>query len=133
MDGEEGRRGSELSESPLLAHLVFVKMEDLADRLKLLKYETGFCKKHKFRPFSRHYFALPTNPGEQFFAFTNLATWLLTLCGKKLEQPQEYDDPNATIATILAEARQLGISTNFPPAKLKSGAGEHVSCFILPP
>jgi len=37
----------------------------------------------------RHYFALPTNPGEQFFAFTNLATWLLTLCGKKLEQPQE--------------------------------------------
>lgn len=53
MDGEEGRRGSELSESPLLAHLVFVKMEDLADRLKLLKYETGFCKKHKFRPFSR--------------------------------------------------------------------------------
>ena len=37
----------------------------------------------------RHYFALPTNPGEQFYAFTNLAAWLLNTCGKKLEQPQE--------------------------------------------
>ena len=89
MESEEGRRGGELSDNPLLAHLVFVKMEDLADRLKLLDYETRFCKQHKFKPFSRHYFALPTNPGEQFFAFTNLATWLLTVCGKKLDQPQE--------------------------------------------
>ena len=42
-----------------------------------------------FAVLCRHYFALPTNPGEQFFAFTNLATWLLTVCGKKLDQPQE--------------------------------------------
>ena len=53
MESEEGRRGGELSDNPLLAHLVFVKMEDLADRLKLLDYETRFCKQHKFKPFSR--------------------------------------------------------------------------------
>lgn len=53
MDSEEARRGGELSDNPLLAHLVFVRMEDLADRLKLLNYETRFCKQHKFKPFSR--------------------------------------------------------------------------------
>ena len=39
----------------------------------------------------RHYFALATNPGEQFFAFSNLAVWLLNLMGQKtrLDQPQE--------------------------------------------
>ena len=40
-------------------------------------------------PHCRHYFALPTNPGEQFHYFTNLAVWLLKLCAKNLEQPQE--------------------------------------------
>ena len=37
----------------------------------------------------RHYFALATNPGEQFHYFTNIAVWLLRKCGKNLEQPQE--------------------------------------------
>ena len=92
----------------------------------------------------RHYFALATTPGEQFYYFTNLAVWLLNQChgGGKLDQPQEvstrarldecptptilflllllllfllflfcyipqYDDPNATIATIIAEAKKL--------------------------
>lgn len=37
----------------------------------------------------RHYFALSTNSGEQFFAFTSIAAWLLQMCGKHVEQPQE--------------------------------------------
>lgn len=37
----------------------------------------------------RHYFALQTNPGEQFYLFTSLAAWLMRKCGKPLEQPQE--------------------------------------------
>lgn len=54
-EGEgEGRRVGELSDNPLLAHLVFVKMEDVMDKLKLLNYEQGFCKKLKFKPFSRY-------------------------------------------------------------------------------
>jgi len=39
----------------------------------------------------RHYFALPTNPGEQFFAFTSIAAWLLQMCGQHFEQPQEVE------------------------------------------
>ena len=55
MEGEEGsRRTGELSENPLLTHLIFVKMEDIMDKLKLLNYEAGFCKKLKFKPFSRY-------------------------------------------------------------------------------
>ena len=39
--------------------------------------------------FFRHYFAIPTNPGEQFFMFTSLAAWLLRTAGRDFEQPQE--------------------------------------------
>ncbi len=55
----------------------------------------------------RHYFALTTNPGEQFYAFTSIAAWLLQMSGKHFEQPQEYDDPNATISSILDELRSF--------------------------
>ena len=56
MEGAEeggGRRAGDLSENPLLAHLIFVKMEEIMDKLKLLDYEVGFCKKLKFKPFPR--------------------------------------------------------------------------------
>lgn len=128
MEEEEARR--DLAESPLLAHLVVLKMEDVMDKLKLLDYEKLFCKSLKFRPLPRYYFAIRTNSGEQFHMFTNIAVWLINLCGRNLEQPQEFDDPNATIATIIEEAKKLGISTKFPPMKLKTGVGEQV-CNLL--
>lgn len=56
---------------------------------------------------NRHYFALPTNPGEQFFMFCTLAAWLITKAGRPFEQPQEYDDPNAVISNILSELRSF--------------------------
>ncbi|XP_065888739.1 intraflagellar transport protein 57 homolog [Dysidea avara] len=129
MDEEDNTR-VEAASNPQLVHLVFLKMEDLMDGLKLLNYEREFCKQFKFKPFPRHYFAISTNPGEQFYAFTNLAAWLITVCGHGMEQPQEYDDPNATISTILEESKKLGIPTSFPPAKLKPGCGEQV-CSLL--
>lgn len=56
---------------------------------------------------NRHYFALPTNPGEQFYMFCTLASWLINKTGRAFEQPQEYDDPNATISNILSELRSF--------------------------
>ena len=51
---EEGGGGSrktgDLSDNPLLAQLVFVKMEDIMDKLKLLDYETEFCRTMKIKP-----------------------------------------------------------------------------------
>lgn len=120
-------------------------MEEFLDKLKLLHYETTFCKELGFKPFSRfayefhvrktnfckfnqfarHYFALPTNPGEQFFSFTSVCAWLLQMCGKNFDQPQEYDDPNSTISNILSQLRDLGHNIDFPPNKLKIGCGEN--------
>ena len=54
MEDDDNAR-TELSGNPQLAHLVFIKMEDLMDGLKLLNYETKFCRQFKFKPFSRYY------------------------------------------------------------------------------
>ncbi|KAM9038227.1 intraflagellar transport protein 57 homolog isoform X3 [Antechinus flavipes] len=62
--------------------------------------------------------------------FCTLAAWLINKAGCPFEQPQEYDDPNATISNILSELRSFGRSADFPPSKLKSGHGEHV-CYVL--
>lgn len=110
---------------PGSAYQPFVDMEEFMDKLKLLHYETTFCKQLGFKSFPRHYFALQTNPGEQFYAFTSLAAWLLQMAGKHFEQPQEYDDPNATISSLLEMVRGFGHTPDFPPSKLKQGVGEH--------
>ncbi len=56
MEGDEAatRRPGELSDNPLLAQMVFIKMEDIMDKLKLLNYEKDFCTKLRFKPFSRY-------------------------------------------------------------------------------
>ncbi len=58
MEGEESGGGSrktgDLSDNPLLAQLVFVKMEDIMDKLKLLNYEADFCKILKMKPFPKY-------------------------------------------------------------------------------
>ncbi|XP_022098486.1 intraflagellar transport protein 57 homolog [Acanthaster planci] len=125
---EETRRGGaegEGEQGPGQNYMHFVIMEDLMDKLKLMDYEEGFLKGLGFKPLSRHYFALPTNPGEQFYIFTSLSAWLINQAGKQFDQPQEYDDPNATISSILDEVRRIGAAVDFPPAKLKAGWGEH--------
>lgn len=124
---EEKRRGEEGAEDggPGLIYMPFVVNEELVDKLRLLNYETEFIKPLNMKSMSRHYFAIATNPGEQFFMFTSLAAWLLRSAGRDFEQPQEYDDPNATIASIIAEVKKFNYSVDFPPSKLKQGCGEH--------
>ncbi|XP_078535342.1 intraflagellar transport protein 57 homolog [Lissotriton helveticus] len=127
---DEGRRVDEEERGPGAAYHMFVLMEDLLDKLKLLSYEEEVLRRHNMKALSRHYFALPTNPGEQFFMFCTLAAWMINKAGHNLEQPQEYDDPNATISTILSELRSFGVAVDFPPSKLKAGYGEQV-CYVL--
>lgn len=115
---------------PGLVHMPFVIMEELLDKFRLLDYDRDFSRKMNLKPINRHYFAIQTNPGEQFYMFTSLAAWLLRKAGRHFEQPQEYDDPNATISSILDEVRKYGHSIDFPPSKLKQGWGEHC-IFVL--
>lgn len=79
----------------------FITMEELVDKLMILNYDKEFVKDLKMKALSRHYFAIQTNPGEQFYLFTSLAGWLIRKSGKPFEQPQEYDDPNSIISSIL--------------------------------
>lgn len=124
---KEKKRGEEVVEDggPGLIYMPFVVNEELVDKLRLLNYEVEFIKPLNMKSMSRHYFAIATNPGEQFFMFTSLAAWLLRSAGRNFEQPQEYDDPNATISSIIAEVKKFNYSVDFPPSKLKQGCGEH--------
>ncbi|XGW20597.1 hypothetical protein V3C99_003968 [Haemonchus contortus] len=105
-----------------------IKNEDLVDKLKLLDYEEGFLKMNTaFKPIHRYYFVQSKNVGEQFFMFTSLAAWLIRKCGNEsYEMPQEFDDPNATIAGIMGYLRSKDVPVDFPANKLKSGAGDAV-------
>ncbi|KAM3934549.1 intraflagellar transport protein 57 homolog [Leptodactylus fuscus] len=127
---EDGRRMEEEERGPGAVFQVFILMEDLLEKLKLLDYEEDLLRKHNMRPISRLYFAMPTNPGEQFYMFSTLAAWLINKAGRYFEQPQEYDDPNAVISKILTELRSSGGAADFPPSKLKAGYGEQV-CYVL--
>ncbi|XP_063809698.1 intraflagellar transport protein 57 homolog [Pseudophryne corroboree] len=127
---EDSRRMEEDDQGPGAAFKVFILMEDLIEKLKLLDYEEEVLRKHNMRPVSRLYFALATNPGEQLYMFWTLAAWLINKAGHYFEQPQEYDDPNAIISKILTELRSLGGTADFPPSKLKAGHGEQV-CYVL--
>uniref|UniRef100_A0A8C7KZK1 Intraflagellar transport protein 57 homolog n=1 Tax=Oncorhynchus kisutch TaxID=8019 RepID=A0A8C7KZK1_ONCKI len=131
---EEIEESRDDERGPGAAYQMFVVMEDLLDKLKLLDYEEEVLAKHNMKALSRHYFAssayMPSNPGEQFFMFTIIASWLINAAGRPFEQPQEYDDPNATVSNILSQLRAFGGLVDFPPSKLKAGSGEHV-CYVL--
>ncbi|XP_062843845.1 intraflagellar transport protein 57 homolog [Trichomycterus rosablanca] len=132
---DDGRRADDEDErGPGAQYQMFVVMEDLLDKLKLLDYEEHVLVKHNMKPLSRHYFVsspyIVNNSGEQFYMFSVIAAWLITLCGRPFETPQEHDDPNATVSSILSNLRALGGVVDFPPSKLKSGSGEHV-CYVL--
>jgi len=67
--------------------------QNFANNLSL-SHSLGMVYTHLFHRLihhviARHYFAISTNPGEQFYAFTNLAAWLIDMCGRSMEQPQE--------------------------------------------
>lgn len=131
---DDGRRGDEDDRGPGAVHQVFVVMECLLEKLKVLNYEEEVLAKHNMKNLSRHYFVsspyLAFNSGEQFYMFTIIAAWLINEAGRPFTEPQEYDEPNATVSNILAELRAFGVKVDFPPSKLKSGSGEYV-CFVL--
>ncbi|KAF2356473.1 Intra-flagellar transport protein 57 [Trinorchestia longiramus] len=122
----DGWNGDGSDMSPGLAYSIFISMEELLDKLKLLNYDQQFVSGLRMKPLNRHYFALATSPGEQFYLFVSLAVWLINNCGHNMEQPQESDDPNSVISNILDYLRQKGETLDFPPSKLKAGSGEQV-------
>uniref|UniRef100_A0A2A4JZ54 Intraflagellar transport protein 57 homolog n=1 Tax=Heliothis virescens TaxID=7102 RepID=A0A2A4JZ54_HELVI len=103
---------------------------NLMDKLRILKIDTELRSHIKMKPMSRHYFITGTNPGEQFYVFASTAAWLIRRTGKEFEQPNEEDDPNIIIATIVDVLREKEIAVDFSSHKLKQGYGEQV-CYVL--
>ncbi|KAE8748035.1 hypothetical protein FOCC_FOCC005230 [Frankliniella occidentalis] len=128
MSGDDGipPQAEETDVGPGQLYAPFLLMEGVLDKLKLLNYDKEFIRELKMKPLNRHYFVIATNPGEQFFMFTSVAAWLIRKAGGKFEQPQEFDDPNAAIASILDFIRKIGMNIDFPPNRLKPGCGQHV-------
>ncbi|WIA17771.1 hypothetical protein OEZ85_009284 [Tetradesmus obliquus] len=113
-----------------------VYMDALVYKLQLLNFERDFCRRKKphRKGLNPTYFAAP-QPGqagnEQFFYFTNLAAWLLQLCGLSVATPKEFDDPNATLQGLMQALRSLGFAPpSYPPTKLAAGYGREV-CALL--
>ena len=123
-DGDGGGGGG----APLVN--VFELMSNTLEKLKILNYETEFCAKKDYPPFTRTYFALPSNnSGTQFTCFVTLISWLMKLCDREFAI-DKYDDPNASVDKILIALRNMGFQLDFPANKLKAANGEAV-CAVL--
>ena len=72
------------------------------------------------------YFAIQTNPVEQFNSFKNLAKYLLQVCDVKGNDFSQYDDPMTVSTNVITECKKIGINCDYPPLKLKTGSGEQV-------
>lgn len=68
---------------------------------------------------------ITSNPGEQFYMFTLTAAWLLNVAGRPFPDPLEYDEPNTSVANILAELRALVSGGR--------ASGASPCCWITPP
>ncbi|EGD80507.1 hypothetical protein PTSG_01098 [Salpingoeca rosetta] len=117
----------EAAENPFGAYM---QSENVLDKLKLLKYEQDFCKKFSMKPIHRYYFAESTDPNEQLWYFANLVSWLLSFLKQRYKAPDQYDDPNSIVTSVMMELRKAGVSVDVSQSKLKTGAGEEI-CQIL--
>eukprot|EP00033_Pygsuia_biforma_P002129 GCRY01002363.1.p1 GENE.GCRY01002363.1~~GCRY01002363.1.p1 ORF type:complete len:437 (+),score=137.97 GCRY01002363.1:188-1498(+) len=109
----------------------FILAEDISDKLRLLNYEVLFCDIFSFKRLEPYYFAMAAKDAtEQFYYFTSLTSWLMSIKGNHFTPPQQFDDPNATATTIMVELKKMGLQIDFPASKIKQGYGEAV-CEIL--
>ena len=83
----------------------------LATLTAALTLTLAFCMMQfkSFRPLTHTYFAMASaNPNEQFYYFTSLVSWLLSLLGQEWKAPSQLDDPNSAVASLYAMLQQIG-------------------------
>jgi len=107
----------------------YIAMEQILDMLKLLDYESKFCKTKGFKPLNKVYFAAQ-GTNEQFINFISLVSWLLSVNNHQVSNWNKYDDPMTASQNVVLELKKLGIELDMPPNKLKAGFGDGV-CLVL--
>jgi len=107
----------------------YLEMEFILEKLKMLNYERSMPG--SFKPLSHSYFAVSNpNPAEQFYYFTSLCSWLMSLQRITWKAPSQIDDPNSAVSALYAQLQQIGAPCDFPPQKLRQGYGENC-CKVL--
>lgn len=107
--------------------------ENSIERLKILNYEKGYCRKLMKKPFHLLQFAIPgPNAFHQFDDFVSICSWL---CTEITSRPDTFhieknDDPNVVVNKLVLALRQLDFRSTFPPQKLRTPHGEPV-CTVL--
>jgi estrogen-related receptor beta like 1 len=107
--------------------------ENSIEKLKLLNYEQGYCKRLNKAPLHRIHFAIPgANAFHQFDDFVNISSWLCTEVTGKADtfRIEQSDDPNVIVNKLMLALRQLDFRSNFPAQKLRTPFGEPV-CTVL--
>eukprot|EP00743_Colponemidia_sp_Colp-15_P008010 GILK01008675.1.p1 GENE.GILK01008675.1~~GILK01008675.1.p1 ORF type:complete len:735 (+),score=154.97 GILK01008675.1:110-2314(+) len=126
----------------------FIMMEDVVEKLKLLNYESQFCRIRKRDRLTRTFFAMPFHPPHvQLQYLYELVEWLLCLSAGKPNAlalvpgadkgaggggVSIEDDPNVLAKQLLAETRESGLK--LPPelsyVHIKQGYGEAVTWML---
>jgi estrogen-related receptor beta like 1 len=107
--------------------------ENALEKLKILNYESAYCKKRSVKPFSRIHFVFPAkNVGVQSDEFFNLCSWIISEITRNPStfKKEEFDDPNTVANKLLVALRQLDFRLTIPTQKIKTPHGEAV-CSIL--
>lgn len=120
----------EAGANPASQYTQFNQMKSVYDKLIILGYRKEFSKLVRVKPVNQFYFAIPTNPGEQYFNFVSIAAWLIQKCKRNISLPQESDDPNMVTIGILDHCKGMGATIDFAPNRVKSGSGPEV-VFVL--
>uniref|UniRef100_A0A7S0W435 Intraflagellar transport protein 57 homolog n=1 Tax=Hemiselmis tepida TaxID=464990 RepID=A0A7S0W435_9CRYP len=110
----------------------FMLMPNILDKLKMLNYEEVFARDWMDGELLHHaYFSTPhPKPNEQFYYFVSVFTWLMKENRFTFQRPDQFDDPNNTVANVMDALRRARLPIDYPPAKVKQGHGEAV-CVIL--
>ena len=125
---DEGGDGVEVRDD---APNPMVLMTDVVDKLKILGYEEFAQDRLNGRLLHAAYFVVPhPKPNEQFHYFVTIFAFLMKKNSFSFSVPDEFDDPNSTVANIMEALRRARITLDYSQAKLRAGYGEAV-CVLL--
>jgi intraflagellar transport protein 57 len=128
MDEEQPRQKRELNQGGTQLN-VNVEAEEMMDKLRILNYEQEYCRRKNIDVFSQAYFSIPENQARQFSDFLSLVSWLMRLCNVSFNV-DKYDDANSSVNNLMMTLRNMEFSMDFPPAKLRNGAGVEVCAVV---
>ena len=106
--------------------------EQIVEKLKLLGCEGLFTKIKGHHPMTTTYFISKSpNAGEQNVYFIALSSWLVNLCGGKIQGDKKYDDPVTMANNLLTEMKNIGIECSVSPNQLREGYGVPICSVLL--